>query len=43
MWADNIKMDLVGMGCGGVEFIGLAQDWYRWRVFVSAVMNIWVP
>ena len=26
-----------------VEKIELAQDRERWRVLVSAVMNVWVP
>jgi hypothetical protein len=25
-WMDNIKMDLLDIGCGGVNWIGLAQD-----------------
>jgi hypothetical protein len=25
-WIDNIKMDLVEIGWGGVDWIGLAQD-----------------
>jgi hypothetical protein len=28
-WLDNIKMDLVEIRWGGVEWIGLAQDGYR--------------
>ena len=38
-WEDNIKMDLqeVGRGCG--DWMGLAQDRYRWRALVSTVMN----
>jgi hypothetical protein len=26
MWVDNIKMDLLEIGCDGVDWIGLAQD-----------------
>jgi hypothetical protein len=33
-------MDLVGTGLGGVDWIGLAQDTYRWRALVSRVMNL---
>jgi hypothetical protein len=25
-WVDNIRMDLGEIGCGGVDWIGLAQD-----------------
>jgi hypothetical protein len=31
------------LGCGCVDWIGLAQDRDRWRALVSAVMNLWVP
>jgi len=39
-WVDNIRMDLQEMGCGYVDWIGLAQDRDRWRTLVSAVMNL---
>jgi hypothetical protein len=39
-WVDNIRMDLQEVGCRYVDWIGLAQDRYRWRTFVSAVMNL---
>ena len=39
-WVDNIRMNLQGVGCGYMDWIGLAQD--RWRTLVSAVMNLWV-
>jgi len=42
-WEDNIKMDLLEVGCGGVDWIELAQDRERWRALVNAVMNIRVP
>jgi hypothetical protein len=38
-WIDNIKMDLLEIGLGGVDWIGLAQDRYRWRALVNSVMN----
>jgi len=42
-WVDNIRMDLLEVGCGYVDWIGLAQDRDRWRTLVSAVMNLRVP
>ena len=39
----NIKMDLQEMGCGGVDWIELAQDRERWRALVSTIMNFRVP
>jgi hypothetical protein len=29
-WVDNIKMDLLEIGWGGVDWIGLAQDKNKW-------------
>jgi len=37
---DNIRMDPQEVGCGYVDWIGLAQDRDRWRTLVSAVMNL---
>jgi hypothetical protein len=42
-WIDNIKMDLLEIGLGVVDWIGLAQDRYRWRALVNSVMNLRVP
>ena len=42
-WKDNIKMDLQKVGCGGMEWIELAQDRNCWRALVSALMNFRVP
>jgi len=41
-WVDN-RMDLQEVGCGYMDWIGLAQDRDRWKTLVSAVMNLWVP
>jgi hypothetical protein len=42
-WIDNIKMDLLEIGSSVVDWIGLAQDRYRWRALVNSVMNLRVP
>ena len=42
-WVDNIRIDLQEVGCGYMDWIGLAQDRDRWRTPVSAVMNLRVP
>ena len=42
-WVDNIRMDLSEVGCGYMDWIGLAQDRDRWRKLVCAVMNLRVP
>ena len=39
-WEDNIKMDLQEVGCGGMDWIKLAQDRDRWQALVNAVMNL---
>jgi hypothetical protein len=39
----NITTDLQEVGCGYVDWIGLAQDRDRWRTLVSTVMNLGVP
>jgi len=39
----NILMNLQEVGCGYMDWIGLAQDRDRWQTLVSAVMNLRVP
>jgi hypothetical protein len=36
-------MDLLEIGWGGVDWIGLAQDRVKLRALVNAVMNLRVP
>jgi hypothetical protein len=38
-----IRMDLQEVGCGYMDWIGLAQDRDRWRKLVNAVMSLLVP
>jgi len=42
-WVDNIRMGLQEVGCGYMDWNGLAQDGDGWRRLVSAVMNLRVP
>jgi hypothetical protein len=42
-WLHNIKMDLVEVGWGDVNWICLAQDRNRWRALVNSVLNLRVP
>jgi hypothetical protein len=42
-WMNNIKMDLLEIGLNVVDWIGLAQDRYRWRALVNSVINLRVP
>jgi hypothetical protein len=42
-WEDNINMDFQEVGCGGTEWIDLAQVKDKWRALVNAVMNLRAP
>jgi hypothetical protein len=42
-WEDNIQMGHQEVGCGGLDWIKLAQETDNWRAFVDAAMNIRVP
>jgi len=42
-WEDNTKMDLQEVGCGGMDWIELAQDRDIWQALVNAAMNLQVP
>ena len=39
-WVDNIRMDLQEVGCGHLDWIGLAQDRDGWRKLVNAVNQL---
>jgi len=38
-WVNNIRVDFQEVGCGYMDWIGLAQDRDRWWTLVSVVMN----
>ena len=38
-----MKMDLQGVGWGGMDWIDLAQNRDKRRAVVSVVMSLWVP
>jgi len=42
-WEDNIKMNPQEVGCGGMDWIELAQDRDRWWALVNAVMHLQDP
>jgi hypothetical protein len=39
-WLNIIRMDLVEVGWGDVDWIGLAQDRNRWRAPVNSILNL---
>jgi hypothetical protein len=41
-WVDNIQMDLVEVGWGDVDWLGLL-DRNMWRALVNSVLNLRVP
>jgi hypothetical protein len=40
---DNVKMDVIGIGWGGMDWIDLAQDRDCWRALVNVAINLPVP
>ena len=42
-WEDNIKMYFVEVGCGGMDWLELAQDRDRLGAFENAEINLRVP
>jgi hypothetical protein len=42
-WVDNIRINLGEVGCGDVDWIGLAKDRNRWKALVNSVLNLRVP
>jgi len=42
-WEDNIKMDLLEVEWGHIDWIYLAEDRDKWRALVNAVMNLRIP
>ena len=42
-WENNIKMDLQEVGCGGIDWIELAQNREMWRALVNVGKNLQIP
>jgi len=42
-WVDNVRLDLHEVGCGYMDWTGLAQNRNSWQTLVSAVMSLRVP
>jgi hypothetical protein len=43
MHLQHLKMDIQEVGCGGLDWIELAEDKGRLRALVNAVMKLRVP
>jgi hypothetical protein len=39
-WEDGVRMDLMEIGWGNVDWIQLAQDKDRWRALINTAMNL---
>jgi hypothetical protein len=39
-WLNNIRMDLVEVGWGDLDWIDLAQDREGWRALVNSVLDL---
>jgi hypothetical protein len=42
-WMGNIRMDLLELVWGDIDWIGLAQDRKGWRALMNSVLNFRVP
>jgi hypothetical protein len=42
-WENNTKMNLRKIGCGGIDWIGLAQDKDQWQAIANTVTKLQVP
>jgi len=42
-WDDNIKVDLKGIECEGVDRVHVAQDRFQLRALFTTVMKLRVP
>jgi hypothetical protein len=42
-WDNNIKMELQRVGWGGMDWIDVAQDGYKWQAVLNVAMILRVP
>jgi hypothetical protein len=42
-WEDNIKINFREIGCGGMDWINVAQCRDQWKALVNTVMNLRIP